>query len=740
MFPIFLLAGPLVRVAAETATSDAVSTWLDGVMIDGGFKPDLSGQIKLLDASTQAGFAQVNEAISMGFSQVQAGLAHQTAMLTTLQTSIGAIGMVSVAGCALSAVSVYKLIQVQKTLGQIQGQIKDGFIDLKAHFDAKLQDMLEEQQRQRLFQAYNHYLKAIEHFGIALEMSDPINRRLSINNTVSIFTQSLAIYDNKEEYAAINLPAKLRRLECCWTIQAAIAEAHYYQEEYAASLSAYKNLHSRIIGETQSINAELTPANYRFALADLDWIYKNDMRLIKGKIAFLENHAKTQTRVPVAISPAPAETAETDFEKIWLPGAKLYLDCLFAPERLEDYKARLVRKLASSATFNPDQHPAVHVCNLYARVFNLSDSAEYHAPYLSQEQVSPQFLRHLEDYFLQQQNPRYEVSYKNVDVTNYHKQLGKASCYEEIHYFNYAVRQYIQAVTPVILKAHKVPKDQKTALHQRAQELGLSEKFAAVLDDLLIAEYKAQVKDAAAAYQGKVLALYLEHGKTTLSPEAAEDLRQYEDSLPLTVKEMAAYKQQAQTRLIAEKEKLVFKNKIEHIAPDNEVLAWELEDVFKLKKEQAERFLGNFKTDLQRYLDVYAVVSKGKTKLSDTDRQTLKEIQAECDLTNKAVAVLIPGESLLDWAKGLGGKAADYLPGEEALESVKLVGETASMGRQKLNKSVDGTILAKEITLDDFVPSEQTLEKMKSLGEAASKLLPGEEAVSRLKGLFSRKK
>jgi hypothetical protein len=158
---------------------------------------------------------------------------------------------------------------------------------------------------------------------------------------------------------------------------------------------------------------------------------------------------------------------------------------------------------------------------------------------------------------------------------------------------------------------------------------------------------------------------------------------------------------------------------------------------------------------------VYAVISKGKTKLSDTDRQTLKEIQAECDLTNKAVAVLIPGESLLEWAKGLGGKAADYLPGEEVLEGVKLVGETASMGRQKLNKSVDGTILGKEISMDDLVPSEQTIEKLKSLGgraadlmpsgeqalekakalgEAASKLVPGEETVNRLKGLFSRKK
>ncbi len=43
---------------------------------------------------------------------ITAGIAHQSTMLPAIQSSIGAIGMTSAVGCALSAVNVFQLERI----------------------------------------------------------------------------------------------------------------------------------------------------------------------------------------------------------------------------------------------------------------------------------------------------------------------------------------------------------------------------------------------------------------------------------------------------------------------------------------------------------------------------------------------------------------------------------------------------------------------------------------------------
>ena len=57
----------------------------------------------------QNGLGTLQDTVQFGFEQ-------QAGMLSTIQSSIGALGLVSVVGCALSAVNVYQLMQVQKRL------------------------------------------------------------------------------------------------------------------------------------------------------------------------------------------------------------------------------------------------------------------------------------------------------------------------------------------------------------------------------------------------------------------------------------------------------------------------------------------------------------------------------------------------------------------------------------------------------------------------------------------------
>ena len=120
---------------------------------------------------------------------IQAGFAHQEAMLASIQSSINAIGMLSAVGCALSAVNVFQLVKVQRSLNRIEKKLDNGFVDLKFYFNDKIQELLDQQQKRNLSQAYNLYLNGIEQIQTALLIEDGLQRNLYINNAINNFIQ-----------------------------------------------------------------------------------------------------------------------------------------------------------------------------------------------------------------------------------------------------------------------------------------------------------------------------------------------------------------------------------------------------------------------------------------------------------------------------------------------------------------------------------------------------------------------
>ncbi len=232
MFPLFLLITPILHVTkligdvvVSEVTSEGLQTLKETLGIENPEKRIMESGFKNIEG--QLGNIQ-STILQQGplLSNIQLGMAHQTTMLSAIQSSIGALGMATTAGCALSAVNLYQLVKIRKSLDKIEQKVDNGFLDLKIFFSERLQDLLNEQQRQRLIQAYVYYRKGIEQLQSSLLIEDSINRKLAVSSAISIFTQSFAVYDNKEEYAHINAPAKLRRLECCWAIQSSIAEAY----------------------------------------------------------------------------------------------------------------------------------------------------------------------------------------------------------------------------------------------------------------------------------------------------------------------------------------------------------------------------------------------------------------------------------------------------------------------------------------------------------------------------------
>jgi len=149
----------------------------------------------------------------IGIDTINNGMSHQAAMLSSIQSSIGVLGAASVIGCTLSAINVYQLAKVRSSLNRIEDKVENGFLDLKDFFQEKLQYLIDEQEKQRLSQAYSYYLKGLERLKTSLLINNSMNRSVSLGSCVSIFTESLSIYDDRREYENVNIPAKLRRLE-----------------------------------------------------------------------------------------------------------------------------------------------------------------------------------------------------------------------------------------------------------------------------------------------------------------------------------------------------------------------------------------------------------------------------------------------------------------------------------------------------------------------------------------------
>jgi len=113
MFPLIIPAVIYIgNQVVGCVMGEAIGTVLDTVLAE----PDNTG-------------ALLNN-LQGSVSTINAGLAHQSTMLSAIQSSIGAIGMASTIGCALSAVNVVQLIKVQRSLNRIEKKLDDGFLDL----------------------------------------------------------------------------------------------------------------------------------------------------------------------------------------------------------------------------------------------------------------------------------------------------------------------------------------------------------------------------------------------------------------------------------------------------------------------------------------------------------------------------------------------------------------------------------------------------------------------------------
>lgn len=637
MFPLIC---PIVAfVAQEVASKGVIDTFLTETGLQynvesgiGALESEMGG----LQSSVNVLSANVSE-ISQNVGQLGEGIAQQSMMLSSLQTSISAIGMMSAVGCTLSAVNVFQLIKVQRSLNRVEKKIDDGFIDLKAFFSEQLQNLLNEQQRQRLAQAYNHYRKACEQLQNSLLIQDPINKKLSINSCIDVFVQSLAIYDDKQEYQHINTPAKLRRLECSWSLEAAIAESRYLQGEYSAALHSYEKLRQRIMAETEMLKSEMRPDNFSFVGADLHWIFENDIKIINAKIGLL-NHYLTHNRFePIKIQASEAEQNENLFKNSKLSSAKLYIDCLISDQKADSVKKAVLENKSSFQDTKYDyidfnKLPLLHFCDIHIELFGESHK------FVESSALNTQIIQLLERYFLEKKDVNYKLTENEPQLKVFLSALDVSHSFEkEIAFFNKALKIYIEKATDDMRENRNLDKEKREKLKNIALELGLSEKFSENLSKMLAQFHKNNVNKYLAEHKNFLISLVISENSSLLSDQAKSALLQFEQNILLNKTELKENKRTTALLFFDTKNAIILNNKFNEINENNEILVWKTQDKLQISEAQSKTFINGCQKSIQQYQEAFKTLSAGKKQLSAMDKSVLQKIQGKNDLSGESI-------------------------------------------------------------------------------------------------------
>jgi len=318
-----------VSIGHDPSLGDKISEVSNGIGTLQNTVSSLGGKVD----HVQSSLGTLQDTVQFGFEQ-------QAGMLSTIQSSIGVLGLVSVVGCALSAVNVYQLVQVQKRLKTLDKKIENGFEGLQFFISTGLKDLLTNLEMKQLSLAYSQYRKGIEQMNTALLIEDSGIRNNSLALCINIFTNALAKYEEQYESSAINIPAKLRCLECCWVIQSSIAEAYQLQKEYAASLHTYKKLHQQILQHTEKFSKNMTLDNHHFIAGDFNLIHENDMQVISFKTELLDNviTKKIFQSIEIQIKETDKEKQIQSLEKLSLKGTQELMDCFISPSKITHIK------------------------------------------------------------------------------------------------------------------------------------------------------------------------------------------------------------------------------------------------------------------------------------------------------------------------------------------------------------------------------------------------------------------
>ncbi len=221
------------------------------------------------------------------------GIKALSTSVATLQATTAVIGVGTVSVAALSAVNLWQTLKLRKDVRQMRVEVREGFIDLKQVFADQGVELIEHIQhvsedvefrahRTILARAYGLFEKAMNRLGSAVTMQDLGARHDEIKAARDMMFRALSDYDNSQLMSGVSSAAYIRRRECVWAIEQAIAMTYEMQSEWQTVSDRLTHLNTTI---RQDAAFTLSKAE---TLDELDFLYPELTRIRDHDLVSIE--------------------------------------------------------------------------------------------------------------------------------------------------------------------------------------------------------------------------------------------------------------------------------------------------------------------------------------------------------------------------------------------------------------------------------------------------------------------
>ncbi|MEO1386182.1 MAG: hypothetical protein AAFV85_02265 [Cyanobacteria bacterium J06634_6] len=221
------------------------------------------------------------------------GIKALSASVATLQATTAVIGVGVVGVAALSAVNLWQTLKLRKEVRQMRVEVREGFIDLKQVFADQGAELIEHIQhvsedvefrdhRTILARAYGLFNQAINRLSSAVTMQDFSLRSNEIDAVRTMLFQALSDYSNSQLMSDIGSVAYIRRRECVWAIEQAIAMTYELQGEWQTASDRLTSLDTTIRQDA------LITLDKTETVDELDFLFPELTRIHDHDLVFIE--------------------------------------------------------------------------------------------------------------------------------------------------------------------------------------------------------------------------------------------------------------------------------------------------------------------------------------------------------------------------------------------------------------------------------------------------------------------
>ncbi|WP_121968130.1 hypothetical protein [Leptolyngbya sp. BC1307] len=255
------------------------------------------------------------------------GIKALSASVATLQATTAVIGVGTVAVAALSAVNLWQTLKLRKDVRQMRVEVREGFIDLKQVFADQGVELIKHIQqvsddvefrahRTILARAYGLFEKAMNRLCSAMTMQDLRSRSDEIKAARDMMFRALSDYDNGQLMIGVGSAAYIRRCECVWAIEQAIAMTYQMQGEWQTVSDRLTALNATIRQDAvATLDKVETTDELDFLFPELTRIHNHDLVAINAwneRIEWVETLSAEEMKQLNASVDDEAEKAESD--------------------------------------------------------------------------------------------------------------------------------------------------------------------------------------------------------------------------------------------------------------------------------------------------------------------------------------------------------------------------------------------------------------------------------------------